>query len=198
MIAKRIAVLGSVFLLLLGGCTQVLTEVAQKAYEDRSTEDQVTDTKISAAFLDKLTNKDKGLLLDVSIDVWEQRVLLAGVVDSSALKSDILAMVKADQRIKKLYDHISVVTTAERDKRREDAEKGGDDDNTNDFWLEIKIKGQLLTAKDVTSVNYRWRSVENMVFILGKAVAPGERDRVLALVKDVKGVKSVRDYITGN
>ena len=72
------------------------------------------------------------------------------------------------------------------------------DDNTNDFWLEIKIKGQLLTAKDVTSVNYRWRSVENMCFILGKAVAPGERDRVLALVKDVKGVKSIRDYITGN
>lgn len=161
MIAKRIAFVGPVLLLLLGGCAQIISKAAVKAYEDRTTEDQVTDSKISVDFLSKLTDKDKGLLLDVAIDVWEQRVLLTDEVDSSALKGDILAMANADKRIKKLYDHITVVTTARRDKRRADAENGGDEDSTNDFWLETKIKAQLLIAKGVTSVNYRWRSVDN-------------------------------------
>lgn len=186
--------------LLLGGCTQVLTNVAQKAYEDRTTEDQVTDGKVEASFLNKLSSKDKGLLLDVGIDVWEQRVLLSGVVESKSVAQDIVAMARADKRVKKLYNHISVVTPAQVEARRKAAEQkdGGDSNsNSNDFWLETKIKGQLLTAKGVTSVNYRWRSVLNHVFILGKAAAVGERDRVLALLRDVKGAKSVTQYITG-
>ena len=194
---KNFAILGTVFVLLLSGCTQVLTEAAQKAYEDRTTEDQVLDGKIAAAFLDKLTGKDAGLALDVSMDVWEQRAMVTGVVDSPSLKNEILGMAKADSRIKTLYDHISVVTTAEKEARR-DAKDKGDDGSTNDFWLETKIKGQLLTAGGVTSVNYRWRSVENNIYVLGEAATPGEGDKVVSLIKQVEGVKNVTSHITGN
>ena len=42
-----------------------LMETGKKAFEDRSTEDQVTDTKIASGILAGLTDKDKSLLLDV-------------------------------------------------------------------------------------------------------------------------------------
>ena len=68
--------------LLWAGCTTVMIETGKKAFEDRTTEDQVTDAKITTGILSRFSDKDKGLLLDVSADVWEQRVLLTGTLDS--------------------------------------------------------------------------------------------------------------------
>lgn len=71
------------------GCTSVVTSAAQKAWESRTTEDQVTDSKIHTGILDKLKNKDKGLLLDVNVDVWEQRVMLTGTLDDAGVRSEV-------------------------------------------------------------------------------------------------------------
>ncbi len=73
----------------LSGCATVVTSAAQKAWESRSTEDQVTDSKIHTGFLNRLKNKDKSLLLDVNIDVWEQRVMLTGTLDDAGLRSEV-------------------------------------------------------------------------------------------------------------
>lgn len=89
----------------LSGCATVVTSAAQKAWESRSTEDQVTDSKIHTGILNKLKNKDKGLLLDVSVDVWEQRVLLTGTLDDSGLCSEIESLAKQDSHIKILHNH---------------------------------------------------------------------------------------------
>ena len=40
-------------LLFLTGCQSVVTSAAQKAWENRSTEDQVTDAKIHTRILDR-------------------------------------------------------------------------------------------------------------------------------------------------
>ena len=111
-------------------------------------------------------------------------------------------LVRQDDKIKRVYSHIRIVTKAEKDKRRaqakskDNAEKsGGVGQTVNDFWIETKIKAQLLTSKGVTSVNYRWRSVFNDVFIIGRARTATERKKVLKTIKDTEGVKTVRSYI---
>jgi hyperosmotically inducible protein len=94
----------------LGGCFKVVTETAKKAMEDRTTEDQVTDTKIATSILSEFSNKDKGLLLDVNVDVWEQRVLLTGTLDDQKVRNEVVQLVKSDNRIKTVYDEIQIVT----------------------------------------------------------------------------------------
>ncbi len=185
----------------LAGCTTVVTETAQKAWEDRSTEDQVTDTKIGAGILKRLADRDEGLLLDVSTDVWEQRVLLTGVLDNAAEKKAVEGLVGADDRIKRLYSHVKVVSKAEKESRRADAkakdsqDKSGVGQAVNDFWIETKIKAQLLVEKGVTSVNYRWRSVLNEAYVIGRAGSTAERDTVLRIIRATEGVEKVRSYI---
>ena len=93
------------------GCTSVVTSAAQKAWESRTTEDQVTDSKIHTGILDKLKNKDKGLLLDVSVDVWEQRVMLTGTLDDAAVRSEVESLARQDSRIKVIHNHIQVDPT---------------------------------------------------------------------------------------
>ena len=185
----------------LGGCVTVMTEAAQKAWEDRTTDDQVIDTKIAAGILERLANRDKGLVIDVSTDVWEQRVLLTGTLDSAKERSAVVRLVREDKRIKKLYRHIVIVSKAKKEERRADAgekdsgKKGGVGQSVSDFWIETKIKLQLLTADRVTSVNYRARSVLNRTFVIGRAGSVAERNKVLEIIRQTDGVKSVRHYI---
>ena len=190
-----------VFAFGISACTTVVTNVAQKALEDRSTEDQITDAKITSGIIDGLAGIDKGLLLDISVDVWEQRVMLTGTLDSAKMKTAVEAVVKKDSRIKAFYNDVQMVSTQEMEARREqakkkdDAEEGGTGQAVNDFWLETKIKAQLLTAGGVTSVNYFWRSVRNTVYIIGRSGTAAERDKVLSTIRTTEDVKGVKHYI---
>lgn len=182
------------------GCTSVVTSAAQKAWESRTTEDQVTDSKIHTGILDRLKNKDKGLLLDVSVDVWEQRVMLTGTLDDAGVRSEVESLARQDSRIKILHNHIQVVTKEEKEARRKQKEEGGDEKSgtgqaVNDFWIETKIKAQLLTQSNVTSVNYFYRSVLNHIYVIGEAANAPEKSMVLSIIRATEGVKSVQEHI---
>jgi len=188
-----------------GGCAPtggvVLTAAAQKAFEDRTTEDQVTDAKITTGILKRVADKDKDLLLDVSVDVWEQRVMLTGTLDDAKTRDGVAKLARADKRIKAFHNEIQVVSAAQRKQRRQQAEgkdsgeKSGVGQTVNDVWIETKIKAKLLTASGVTSVNYFWRSVRNAVYVIGRARSTGERDKVLAIIRGTDGVKGVKHFI---
>ena len=188
-----------------GGCAPtggvVLTAAAQKAFEDRTTEDQVTDAKIMTGILKRVADKDKNLLLDVSVDVWEQRVMLTGTLDDARTRGDVAKLARADKRIKAFHNEIQVVSAAQREQRRQRAdrkdsgEKRGIRQTVNDVWIETKIEAKLLTASGVTSVNYFWRSVRNAVYVIGRARSTGERDKVLAIIRGTDGVKGVTHFI---
>ncbi len=186
----------------LGACTPtILSEAAQSAFEDRIAEDQITDLKIASYLLKQLIETDKNLALDVGIDVWEQRMLLTGGLDSAAAISQVLALASADSRVVTLYNEIRLVSTGERDQRRsqaenrDSAESGSVQQTVNDYWLETKVKGQLLAAKDVRSVNYRWRSVFNTIYIIGRARSQSELDTVQAIIAETEGVRNVKSFV---
>jgi osmotically-inducible protein OsmY len=205
--SKRIAIfIIGLSLLISGGCATVYQETAARVWQDRSGQDQKVDLKIHTSILDRLSDKDKGLLLDVSADVWEQRVMLTGTLDDPGVHKEVLKLAKQDDRIKELYDHIQIVTKEEKEARRKqkenqeqnkvkEGEKSGVGQTVDDFWIETKIKAQLLTGQNVTSVNYFYRSVKNNVYVVGKAKSQFEKDKVLQIIKDTKGVTSVTEHI---
>lgn len=189
-------------LVALAGCTPtVISETAQAAFEDRITEDQVTDLKIASGLYNRLAKKDRNLVLDIGIDVWEQRLLLTGAIDRQGVIDEVVGLARADGRVKALYNEIRLVSTVDRDARRKQAETSDSGEKTGlrqtvgDYWIETKIKGQLLTAKYVRSVNYRWRSVKNAVYLIGRARSTDELGRVLAIIRGTRGVANVKHFV---
>ena len=181
----------------MSGCATVIQHTVVKALEDRSALDQKIDAKIHTGILDRLTDKDKGLLFDVSADVWEQRVMITGILDDPVVHSEVVKLARQDDRIKDFHDHIQIVSKDDMEKRRKqnnskEEEEGG---AVTDFWIETKIKVQLLTTQNVTSVNYFYRSVLNKVYVIGKAKSKFEKDRVLQVIRETKGVQSVTEHI---
>lgn len=204
-LVKRIAFLFlSLALLFSVGCATVYQETAARVWQDRSGEDQKLDFKIHSGILDRLSAKDKGLLLDVSADVWEQRAMITGTLDDPEVHKEVVKLAKRDDRIKKFYDHIQIVSKEEKEARRKEKqeqeenknkEEGGMGQTVNDFWIETKIKAQLITGQNITSVNYFYRSVKNKIYVIGKAKSQFEKDRVLDIIKQTKGVQSVTEHI---
>ena len=185
----------------LTGCSTVVVGTAKMAWEDRSTDDQLTDTKIGAGILSGLADKDKNLLFDINADVWETRLMLTGTVSDARIRQSLIQMARMDTRIKKIYDEIQVVSLQEQARRR-DAAKSRDDPKkdagnrvVNDFWVETKISAQLISAREVTSVNYRWRSVRNIIYLIGRAQSKGELKSVLEIIRATEGVQQVKSFV---
>ena len=187
--------------ILFSGCATVIMETGKKAFEDRNTEDQITDTKISTGVLSRLSDRDKSLLLDVNVDIWEQRALLTGTLDNPQEKQAVADLVKSDSRVTKIYNDIQIVTKSEKEARRKNTEEGNKDSKegigqtVDDIWINTKIEAQLIATKGVTSVNYRWRSVRNNVSLIGRANGSAELTKVLDVIKTTKGVESVKHYV---
>ena len=183
----------------LSGCTTVVWETAKKLRENRLSEDQFTDSKIGATLMAGLAEQSLGLLIDVNADVWETRVLLSGMVTDSGVRKEVVRQVRTDKRILKVYDEIQVVSAAEQAKRREAAKamshQAAASQPDNDFWVETKISAKLVSAQDVISVNYRWRSVRNTVYVIGRAQNKQELAQVLALIKTTDGVARIKSFI---
>lgn len=184
------------------GCLQVYEQAAKTVFEDRSNDDHILDAKIDTGILSALTDKDKGLLLDVKTDVWEQRVMLTGTLDDAKIKKDVVHLVKqSDPRIRQNYDEIQIVSKAEQEQRREaaknkdDSQKEGVGQAVNDLWIEAKINAQLLSTRGVTSVNYRWRSVRNVVYLIGRSRSEDELKSVLRITPATEGVKEVKPFV---
>ena len=202
-LSKRQLAVGGLMVVLLctGGCTTVAWETAKLLRESRGTEAQFTDSKISASLISGLSDIDFGLLMDVNTDVWETRVLLTGTVTDTRTRQAVLRKARSDKRIQKIYNEIQVVSQSEQNRRREVAQAqraarhGGAEQPHNDFWIESKIAAQLISAKDVVSVNYRWRSVHQTLYVIGCAKNKQELAQVLDIMRTTSGVARVKSFV---
>lgn len=183
------------------GCTALVLETAKKLREDRQTDDQITDTQIGASLLSALSDRGNSLLLDVNADVWELRVMLTGTVADAKVHQNLVQMARADKRIKKVHDEIQVLSAIEQTRRpsvnryKEAAPSEGLGRVADDLWIETKISAKLIAHQDVTSVNYRWRSVRNITYLIGRAQSQSELTKVLEIINDTNGVSQVKSFV---
>lgn len=188
--------------LALGGCStnSVVANVAKAAFEDRLAEEQITDVKIQAGIADRLISIDKMLLVDLNVDVWKTRVMVTGALSSAKLRNQVAGAVQQDGRISYYYNEAVIVSEDEQAQRREWKEKAQAGAQKaaevfDDVWVETKISAQLITAKGINSVNYRWRSVLGVVYILGEAQTAQEWKDVQSIIKGIEGVKSLKSHV---
>ena len=175
----------------------------QMPLEDRTGNDQWLDTQIKSGILGEFSKVDHTYLIDVNVDIWKQQVMVTGMVDSKGKYFDVMSLVKQDSRIKTVYDHLEVADAATikayhkaEDEYGKNAVPADSATQTgSDVWIESQIKALLLAEKGVSSVNYRWQSVNNIVYIMGDAQSSEELDKVLSIVRRIKGVKRVVCHI---
>lgn len=161
-----------------------IANVVEAIAEDRSADDISKDLQLKTAIVAAITDQMGTDIASVSTDVYEQDVMLTGVVESKAQKSQAGKIAKTAKDSKKIYNEIIV-------HKKTDEDKGVAEGFVDDTIIEKKTNALLLDGKGVNVTNFRWRSVGGHVFLFGRALSADEKAKATRIVKDIKGVTKV-------
>lgn len=171
---------------LVSGCqspTLVVLEDPRTYVEDRSLRDAREDARIRLDIQALFIEQETGALKGVKVEVYEQVVLLVGTAATPAAREEAGSLAAQVEGVGQIHNEIQVV---------------GDTDlqaTAADLTIETKAKQALRADKDVNYANLRWHSVNGVVYMFGRALSEAEREKAIAIVRAIDGVREVADLL---
>jgi osmotically-inducible protein OsmY len=172
--------------LVIAGCSSptMMLDAATSVAEDRTMSQVATDAGLKIDINGKLlSNKFRDLFLDVNTNVYENRVMMTGSVKTVSHKRRATLLVRGVKGVRKVINELQVTGD------------GSLKDTANDLWIETKLKARLVGADGISSINYRWRSVNGVVYFIGVAQDRAELAKVVRLARDTKHVNDVVTHV---
>jgi hyperosmotically inducible protein len=163
--------------------TSIAGSLISTAMDVRSSSEVKNDVEIDAAITKRLLENKGDDLKGVSVLVFAQHAVLAGVVKNQDAKRKAAELAGNDKRIRSLRNEIFVDTV----------ESGGS--MASNLFLEKKIGATLTAAQGVHSVNMRWKAVGGRVVLMGVAKSKSEVNLAVSKIKSLDGVKSVKSCL---
>ncbi len=170
----------------LVGCSSptMVLDAATTVAEDRTMSQVATDAGLKIDINAKLlSQRYRDLFFDVNTNVYEDRVMLTGSVQTGAHKRRATLLVRSIKGVKKVINELQVTGD------------GTLSDTANDLWIETKLKARLVGADGVSSINYRWRSVNGVVYFIGVAQNRRELAQVVRVARDMNHVNKVVTHV---
>ena len=163
----------------------IIKSAGVAAVEDRASEDIAKDLAIKATFTKDVISEMGTGVISIKADVYEQDVMLTGVVEDAKQKIQAAKLTRKIEDVKKIYNEIRVIKPV-------DKEKGVVENFVDDTVIETKINALLLDGRGVNVTNFRWRSIGGHVYLFGRALSRAEKVKATKIVKDIKNVQSVK------
>ncbi len=166
----------------------IIKDAIEAAVEDRSAEDIATDTRIKASITATIADQMGTDVISINSDVYEQDVMLTGIVESLEQRATAEDVIRDIEGIKLVLNQIMIKSDLEQ-------EQGAVEKFVDDTIIETKINAQLLDAKGVNVTNFRYRSVAGHVFLFGRALSAPENEKATEIVRDIENVQSVVNLV---
>ena len=176
-----------VSLMITSGCVPVIigggmVAGGYTAVREKRLGDTLNDSKIDIEIKNRLYKVDHKLQSDVSAVTDHGCVLLTGVVSNPEWVGLAEREVWAVQGVSEVNNHIMVGNFSATQLVKDD-------------YLTTACKTALLCEKDVRSVNFKIKTCDSVVYVLGIARTEEESRTVRNVIQKVKGVKKVISYI---
>ena len=159
-----------------------------RAIEARSTEDIFKDNeiviKVNAVMAELGTIK-------ASTEIYEQRLLVTGMFDDIELYEQFLAGVEAVEGVKELYWHVTYMSEADQEARKDEML-----DWVDAMELDAKIGINLISTAGIADVNLRV-AVDSFanVYLIGRARSDEELDKAIKVSSETEGAGVIINYI---
>jgi len=151
--------------------------------ERRSMGEVATDTRISAEINAKMLESEDVTWADVDSIVYQGRVLMTGSVPTARAKQAASRIVSYIEGVTEVINELII------------APDGGFSDLAKDAGIEAELKGDLIVTDNVSSIDYRWASVQGTLYIIGWAKSTAEVTHVLTVAAHIEGVRSIKNYL---
>lgn len=185
-IAVPIAMLAA---LALGACDPItivagggaVTGVA--AAQERGIKHAANDAAIKIGISDRLLKKSTDLFGKVSVTVVESRVLITGAVRSDASRDEAGQLAWLAEGVREVMNEIQVTPD------------GDFADIGRDYWISTRLRGEILTDRDISDINYSIETVNGVVYLIGIAQNDDEIARVTNHARTISGVRRVVSHV---
>lgn len=151
--------------------------------EERTLGRQVDDLTIGVAINEGLFAHSERLFLDVSVDVTEGRVLLAGKVPTAADRVDAVRIAWQAEGVVEVINELKVDDT------------GDIGEYLSDVRISTVLRAALLVDSEVNSINFNVETVDGVVYLTGVALTQAELDRVVDHARTISGVRKVVSHV---
>jgi osmotically-inducible protein OsmY len=170
----RLCVIWLVFLLVVSGCTTMSSDPRA-----RTPGTVIDDAGLEWDVRRDLQKSDPGFERgNLTVVVYNAIMLLAGQVESEALKQLAEERAKGFNNVRAVHNEIEVMPPISRVAR------------ANDSWLTTKIKTQMFADAELVAGKIKVVTVNNVVFLMG--ILPREEaDRAVEVARGVYGVKKI-------
>ncbi len=171
----------------LAGCTSWPLTIASNGISigrSMSAERSVFDTLDDLSIKNSINNAlfDEALLLNVSTNVYQGRVMLTGSVKDEATRQKAEDLAREVDGVRELYNEIQVT------------DKSWVRSLPKDTWIENLLAVRMVFAWDVNTIEYQVRVWDGVVYVLGIAQSPAELDEVIALTR-ASGARKVVSHV---
>ena len=159
-----------------GATTMVIAE------GDRSLGSVVDDTTIKLNISGKFLQSENNLFINIDTRVIDGRVLLTGIVDDQEIRIEAVKLVWEVEGVNEVINEVEVGNKTAKE-------------YANDLWITTQIKA--LAAKEIglRSLSYNFETIKGKVFVAGVTSRPEQLNTLLEIIKNVKGVKEIVNYV---
>ena len=160
-----------------GATTMVIAE------GDRSFGTVVDDATIKVNIASKFISSDDNLFININTNVLEGRVLLTGLVDNQEIRIDAVRRIWEIKGVKEVINEIEVGNRASLK------------DYGKDLWINTQAKGLAAKTIGLRFLAYNFETIKGKVYIAGITSRPEQLDKVIEVVKTIKGVTEIINYV---
>ena len=150
---------------------------------DRSLGTVVDDATIKVNIGTQFLNSPDGLFVNVDTSVLEGRVLLTGLVDNQEIRIDAVRRVWEVEGVKEVINEIEI---GNRETLKEYA---------NDLWINTQAKALSIKTIGLRAMSYNFETIKGKVYVAGLTSRPEQLDEIIEVVKNIKGVKEIVNYV---
>lgn len=143
---------------------------------------KVDDDAIRSSIIDRWdANGDLDSRLTVA--VREGKVLLAGRATNADERVKAVRLAWQTDGVGEVINEIGI------------GDESGLSDRATDLWITTQLRSKLLTDSEVTSRNYSIETVNQVIYLMGRARSQWELDRVRDHARDIGRVRQVVSHV---
>jgi osmotically-inducible protein OsmY len=151
--------------------------------QERDVSTQVNDNVIRAGINDKWMRFNSDMAHQLSLSVYDGRVLIVGVVANPEWKTEAVRLAWEVKGVKEVNSEIELSASQ------------GLGDTARDELITTRLRSALLLDGQIRSINYTIDTVNGSVYLSGSARSQAELDKVTNYARNIPNVKRVVSYV---
>jgi osmotically-inducible protein OsmY len=141
------------------------------------------DESLKQSVMGRVFDAHAGFFADIQLDIIDGDALLTGRVATIQDKARATALVRSVPGVQTVINAIHVGAVDDLKKM------------SGDLLLQRQIRKEMRSAFGAQMPRLSWRAADGVVYVFGHAKTEWEHNRALAVVKQVRGVGRVVDYL---